>query len=189
MRTDHLNPTELADWITTGPASPAARGIRAHLADCDDCRGEAIELSRLVRAGQRATWRVPRVAGTALAVAAVMMLAVYFGPDSTSVSPAIVRSEITETTLTPVAPLGTVRLSDGPVTFSWHPAANAAEYRLTLLDAAGSVLWNQVTTDTVIFLPVEISLARNTSYFWYLDALQSNGESITTGSREFRLGL
>jgi hypothetical protein len=49
------------------------------------------------------------------------------------------------------------------------------------------VIWNQVTTDTVLVLPLAISLARNASYCWYVDALQSSGESATSGAREFRL--
>lgn len=187
MNTDHLLPAEMATWLVAGPASPGARRVQAHLAECEVCRGEAIEVSRLVRADRRARQR-PWLRAAAMTVAAASVaLVVLLGRPSRPAPPDIVRSSIAAATLRPIAPLGTMSLASGPVTFTWQPAAEAVEYRLTLLDSTGSVIWNHVTTDTVVVLPLAISLVRKTSYYWYVDALQSNGESTTSRSREFRL--
>lgn len=187
MDSDHLLPTDLAAWLAVGPAAPVAPRVHAHLVECEVCRGEAVEVSRLVRANRRPGRRTWLRAGTGLAVAAGLALAVLLDRPSRTAPPDIVRSSTATATLRPIAPLSTMSLASGPVTFTWHPAAGAVEYRLTLLDASGSVIWNHVTTDTVVILPLAISLVRNTSYYWYVDALQSNGESTTSRSREFQL--
>jgi len=187
LDTPHLLPDELATWLTKGPTSTEARRVTAHLAECDVCREEAIEVSQLVRVGRRPGHRSWLRKGVTLALAASVTLAVWVGRQSRSAPPEVVRSVSPSAALTPIAPLGTMSLASGPVAFTWRPAVGAVEYRLTLLDAAGSVIWSHVTTDTAVILPLAVSLARNTSYFWYVDALQSNGESSTSRSREFRL--
>ena len=184
----HLQPHELAAFLDRGATTPATRHARAHLADCAECRGEAIEAGRLVRAGS--PLRRGHLAG--LALAAAVLLAVWFGVRTPE--PAMVlrsappeAGPIDAAAPAPVAPVGDTPRPTGQLLFSWRSSAGTVEYRITLLDAGGSVLWTQVTTDTSIALPLAISLAPEDSYFWYVDALRSDGTSATSGAQEFGL--
>lgn len=186
--TAHLQPHELAAFLDGGAPTQASRHARAHLADCAECRGEAIEAGRLVRAGSFPRHR--QLAG--LALAAAVLLAVWFGvrtPDPTVVlrSAPPVAAPLDAAAPVPVAPVGDTPRPAGQLLFSWHPSVGTVEYRITLLDAGGSVLWTQVTTDTSIALPLAISLAPEDSYFWYVDALRSDGTSTTSGAQAFGL--
>lgn len=179
---EHLRPLDITAFVRRGPG-PLEDPRVAHLADCSECRREVLEVSRLLR--QPALTRVK--AGGAIAAAAAIIVAAWLGLRSEP-------SEIDQERATPVAPAGAVRLispigptgRDAPLTFSWHTVGNAVEYRLTLLDARGNMIWSSVTTDTVAALPIETSLVRGPSYYWYVDVLQSDGSSATSGSREFR---
>ncbi|HEX9166732.1 MAG TPA: hypothetical protein VF862_12540, partial [Gemmatimonadales bacterium] len=155
---------------------------------CAECRGEAIEAGRIVRAG--AQHRRRQAGG--LALAAAVLLAVWFGmraPEPTAVlrnapsaaSPAEAAAPV------PVSPVGGTRRSDGPMLFRWRALPGTVEYRVTLLDASGTVLWTQLTTDTSFAMPLAISLAPRDTYFWYVDALRSDGSSTTSGAQAFGL--
>lgn len=186
--TDHLLPTDLAAYLTTGPAFSGAARVKAHLADCAECRGEAIEVSRLVRGGGGSSARRGLRSLVALAAAAAVVLAVGTGLPRANRQTERSRDAVQsiDAAPVPIEPLGDAVVA-APLTFSWHPAAAAVEYRLTLLDAGGEVLWSPVTTDTVLVLPFEISLIRGSSYSWYLDVLQSDGASSSSGVKEFRV--
>lgn len=181
---DHLRPADIVAFVRSGPG-PVGDPTVAHLAQCGECREEVLEVSRLVRAP--ASGRLKSVA--AITAAAAMVAAAWLG-----VRPA--PQEADRERATPVTqPDGGVRLvaplgplnRDAPIAFTWRGVAGAVEYRLTLLDARGNVLWSNATIDTAATLPIEISLVRGPAYYWFVDVLQSDGSSATSGSREFRL--
>ena len=182
----HLLPAELTAWLTAGRAASGAGRIGAHLADCAECRGEAIEVARMLRAVERPRrWKVG-----GLALAATVLFALWFGTGDPAPSP-VVRGPSAEdaavaTALTPIAPIGAVRRA-GSLAFAWHRTPAAAEYRFTLLDGEGTVIWTDVTADSTAVLPLEISLVPGAEYFWYVDALQANGTSTTSRAQAFRL--
>ena len=181
---DHLRPTDIAAFVRNGPG-PLGDPTVAHLATCSACREEALEVSRLLRAP--AVGRVK--SGAAIAAAAAIVLAAWLGlrvatPDVDRERAAPVTQPGGAVRL--IGPLGPVR-RDAPLTFVWHRDAKAVEYRLTLLDARGNLVWSSATIDTVATLPIETSLVRGPSYYWFVDVLQADGSSATSGSREFRL--
>jgi anti-sigma factor RsiW len=190
MTADHLPAEDLAAYLSRGRQAPAFRRVQAHLADCAECRYEAAQISRVVRAETR--HRMLRWAGAAVAAAAaVLVVAVWTGgqrrvPDSDitrgSAAPSVEASGIA-----PLAPLGDVSPTAGILAFTWRPVAQAVEYRLTLSDAAGGTVWSRATTDTTQVLPLEVSLAHGVRYYWYVDALLAGGGSVTSGAREFRV--
>lgn len=184
----HLQPQELAAFLDGGVPSPASRRARAHLADCAECRSEAIEAGRVVRAGSRPRRR--QLGG--LVLAAAVLLAVWLGVRAPASTPVLRGSApeavpVDAVAPVPVSPVGDTRRSAGPLLFTWRSSPGAVEYRLTVLDASGSVLWTQVTTDTSLALPLAISLPPKDSYFWYVDALRSDGTSSTSGAQAFGL--
>lgn len=183
----HLLPQELAAYLGAGPRANDSTRIREHLAECPECRGEAIEVGRLVRASVRPA-RVRILAPLALAAGIALVTWVGIRTDSPGT---LLRSPATATSqpmaLESVSPLGPISRAAGPVTFAWRHAGPAVEYRVTLLDATGAVLWTVLTPDSSAILPVTVSLAPGADYYWYVDALRSDGTSTSSGAQAFRL--
>jgi hypothetical protein len=181
---DHLGPDDITAFVATGPAGAHGEHIMAHLARCGDCREEVLEVSRLARLA------APKVvkSGAMVAAAAAIALAAWLGlrPGEEGVDQQRSAAAPAAGAVLLVAPLGPVS-RDAPLTFTWRAAHEAVEYRLTLLDAGGDVVWNRTTVDTVASLPLETSLAAGPAYYWFVDVLQADGSSATSGAREFRV--
>ena len=73
-------------------------------------------------------------------------------------------------------------------TSSGAPAWADLLYHLTLTDPAGHALWLHETSDTAVAPPPNVSLTPGRTYYWYVDALDAGGSSLTTGTRRFMLG-
>jgi hypothetical protein len=190
MNADHLPAEDLAAYLSRGRKARAFQRVQAHLADCAECRQEAAHIARVVRAEARGRMLRWTGAGGA-AAAAVLLLAVWAGghrraPD-TDTTRGSAASPIAVVAVGPLAPLGEVSPTASQLAFAWRPVAGVVEYRLTLSNATGGILWRRATTDTTLVLPLEVSLARGVSYYWYVDALVANGGSVTSGAREFHL--
>jgi hypothetical protein len=190
MTADHLPAADLAAYLSRGRRSPTFRPVQAHLADCADCRQEAAHIARVIRAEARG--RMFRWTGAGVAAAAALLVvAVWTGghrraPDA-DITRAAANSGVEGAAIAPLTPLGEVPPAGSSLAFAWRPAAGAVEYRLTLSNATGGTLWRRATTDTTLDLPLDVSLARGVSYYWYVDALVANGGSVTSGAREFHL--
>jgi hypothetical protein len=187
MTAHHLPAEDLAAYLSRGRDARAFQRVQAHLADCAECRLEAAHIARVLRAEARS--RLLRWTGGGVATAAaVLMLAVWAGGHRPAPDAGITRGSAgSPIEIAAIAPLGEVSLAAHEVAFAWRPVAGAIEYRVTLSNATGSMLWRRATTDTTLVLPLEVSLARGVQYYWYVDALVANGGSVTSGAREFHL--
>jgi anti-sigma factor RsiW len=186
VTTPHVPPDQLACYLA-GEALPFDRArIQDHLAGCPACRHEAVAVARIVHADRRA--RVARrVVATAAGLATLTAIVVATTTPRMSTLRSSNRQAATPSVLGAVAPIGEVAGTPKQVRFVWRSAASAVEYRLTVADSTGSVLWSQTSTDTVIGLPSELALRAGATYYWFVDGLLADGRSLTTGSREFRL--
>jgi hypothetical protein len=189
---------------TGGLGSDQAREARAHLVECPECRASLADVVALLAnpdvAFQRrqlepqrnlgswgASWaasaRVRRIVGAA--AAAVLLLAVglqvtrrvdtgYHLRDEAPVEPAP----------TSLSPTGEVT---SPSEFHWSRSARAREFRVTLFDYEGTVLWEAQVNDTVATLPDSVRLQPATNYFWKVAARADYGRWISSGLRQFRI--
>jgi anti-sigma factor RsiW len=183
MDDGHLDANEVAAYVDrTLPQADRAR-VDAHLADCDDCRGEVVAVRRLVAGTPR--WRRWSVMG-ALAAAAVLVLVMWPSRPNQPVpeGPVVRGGEHTATAVVPVAPAAVATL---PLSFVWHAVPSATSYRLSLTSADGALLWSAATSDTSIALPDSVSLAAGGTYYYYVDALLADGTSGTSGVRAVRV--
>jgi hypothetical protein len=73
----------------------------------------------------------------------------------------------------------------GHVVFVWTDQAPATIYRLTVTSEAGEAVWLRETSDSSLTLPPGVSLQPGHTYFWYVDALDTAGQSITSGTHRF----
>ena len=72
------------------------------------------------------------------------------------------------------------------VAFVWRSVEPEALYRFTVTDRNGDELWSSSIADTMATLTLTEGLRRGGEYFWYVDALLSEGRSATTGIQRFR---
>ena len=183
----HLRTAEVAGYVDGALTSSDNERVRAHLAECDECRAEVMAVHRLVRT-QPLQRRSRILIPTALAAAAVafVLIARFQGSES-STRPDIVRSDSVSADADAVVRIGVVEPHDGdtvPATrarFGWRALTADATYRFTLTDQSGRTVWTTSAPDTLVMLPSEITLQSGSSYFWYVDALRSDGRSATSG--------
>ncbi len=188
----HLTSEEVAGYLDNTLSKAACARAKAHLADCDVCRGEIVSVSRLVDRAPRSSRRV--VALSAMAAAAAVVLIFLARPAIDSDLPA--RGPLrgpdvpvaTEgvTSVQAIAPIGRQTTSDG-IVFVWHPAPPGAVYRLTLTDDRGGVVWVGSTNDTTLAIPKGTTLLPRRSYHWYVDVMLPDGGAATTGITSFEV--
>jgi hypothetical protein len=123
-------------------------------------------------------------------VAAAAALAIWVG--GTGRTPQTPPDDVRGPGAPSVLQIDAVRPADGSTLgdlgFVWRAIANAVTYRVTITDTAGDEIWTQTTSDTILPRPAEAKLAPGHLYFWYVDALRSDGVSATSGVRRFRMG-
>src|SRR5690242_11771434 len=182
---DHLENGQVAAYLDRA-LSPSDRSrIEEHLAGCDACRAEVIEVARLLRTQpRRRGWYVP--IGVAAAAAAVLLL-VWPRPAEEPALPPNYREPVVTTTAAPsvIAPRGAIVAASR---FVWTAVPHADRYRLTVFDETGSVLWESQTSDTTAALPASIRLQRGASYFWKIEAQTGWNRWAGSDLIEFSLG-
>jgi len=160
----HLQSWEVAAFLDRSLSAAEQSRIEAHLADCEECRTEVVEVADLVRTQPlRRRWYL----SVGLAAAAVLLVVTATIPlwrqGEESREPVI--------TLAPaphlLAPVDRVALVD---TLRWTSVARADRYRVRLFDANGALLFEQSTTDTLLALPASTTLQPGATYYWMVEA-------------------
>jgi hypothetical protein len=168
METGHLTGGEVAGYLE-GTLPPAdRRRVEAHLAACDECCIELIEVAPLLRTRPR--WHRRQgiwIATAGVAAAAAVLLLIMRQPTPPAESPGY-REPVVTPTLGPViiAPRGVTAAR----TVVWTAVPHAERYRLTLFDATGTGVWESQASDTFATLPTTIELRPSASYFWRVEA-------------------
>jgi hypothetical protein len=182
----HFESGEIAAFLD-GSLPPAERSrIEAHLADCDDCRTELIQVADLLRTRpRRRGWYVP----VTLAAAAAAVLIVLIWPRQATESPGAPAYREPAITSSPapalIAPRGTASTAR---TFIWTGVPHADRYYLALFDETGQKVWETQTGDTTAALPASISLHQGASYFWKVEARTGWDRWVDSDLKEFSIG-
>ncbi len=179
----HLSVEQVAAFVDRGLTRDQRTHVEAHLAQCEECRSEVVEVARLVRARARRRWLVL----VPLAAAAGVLLVVNpFAPSSGR--RAVERGGLPSSagSVSTIAPAADAVLPLQRATFIWHGAAAAASYRLTVTNEVGDVVWTGLTADTTIIIPDRIRLVAGRAYAWYVDVLLPDGRSNASAVQRFR---
>lgn len=187
----HLTSEEVAAYLDNTLTEAECARIKSHLADCDVCREEIVSVSKVLHRAPRSRRRI--LAFSAMAAAAVLAVVLvrpsmdFESPASSSVrdGAAPFASEGVSG-IRAVAPVGRQTRGDG-ILFVWHPASPGSVYRLTVTDDLGRRIWVGSATDTTLPLPNGVSLIKDGNYHWYVDVLQPDGTSATTGITSFQV--
>lgn len=187
----HLTSEEVAAYLDNTHSEAECARVKSHLADCDVCREEIVSVSKLLEGAPRSRRRF--IALPAIAAAAVLVVFLARPSfDSELPSSGQVRGRDAPfasegvSGVRAIAPIGQ-QADAGGIVFVWHPALPGATYRFTLTDDRGGKIWVGSTNDTTLAIPNDASLLKNGSYHWYVDVLQPDGSSATTGITSFQV--
>ena len=181
----HLDSGEVAAYLDHALAPADQSGVEAHLADCDACRAEVVDVARLMRARRSPRrWYLP-VGAVAAAAAALLLLIPRTGQDGPG-SPDY-REPVVGTTVAPVAiaPRGAIRTAARLI---WSSVPHADRYEVALFDDAGHVLWETQTSDTAALLPDSVRFQPGASYNWKVKAQTSWNRWVSSDLVEFFIG-
>jgi hypothetical protein len=164
----------MAEGTLTGESRSAAL---AHLAVCERCRKAVAsvaraladpEVAREARTAERGGRPRVRFTRVALGVAAAAAIVLFVWPRQLQEPPPHRAPPITAApapeAVYPVGPVADAR------SLRWTSVAGADRYRVTLFDAAGTVLFETDLVDTVIELPDSVLPASGGTYWWKVDA-------------------
>ena len=188
----HVDGERIAAYLDGKLAPEEHPRVEAHLADCDACRTELLAVTRILESQrrQRRLYTLGPVAAAAAIVGLVLFLP--FRSERTGESrgdAGVERSVAAEGTavVATVAPSETAAVSASELVFTWRSSGPDAFYRLTVIDETGDEIWTDETADSVLFLPPGVAMEPGGRYFWYVDALLSDGSSATTGMHQFMI--
>lgn len=181
----HLDASLVAAFLDGQLAAEERTRVESHLADCQECRLEVVAAARILRNRRRRRWFV---ISPILAAAAVLVLALA--------PRVLVRSHVDQpvlrdpgtaklAALETIAPRGAV--SSAP-RLIWSRLPETDEYRVTLFDHAGTVVWETQTGDTTTGVPDSVSLRAGSQYFWKVAARTGWDRWISSDLTGFTLG-
>jgi hypothetical protein len=165
--------------------------LEAHAADCEYCQAR-LALAAETVATAPGTRRRRLLYPAALVAAAAGLAAVLWLPGRTVERP--VQSEFRAAVEgTPAQQLRGIRPPRGGLIgveapqLIWSALGADALYQVTLSAADGSRLWSARTSDTTAILPASVvgRLRNSDRYFWRVDGLLPNLQSVTTGDQAF----
>lgn len=177
----HLTVDEMAALIDDRLAVDRRRQMEAHLALCSECRSELVAASALVDSAPAR----PRVPVRWIAAAAATILALNAVPLAKraflSAPTTSERAEVARTTsIRLMSPAGGTQPSLDSLTFAWRAMPSVSTYQLFVTDSLGTPIIALKTTDTTGGTIAREKLVPGASYFWYVDALRSDGSSTTS---------
>jgi hypothetical protein len=189
--TEHPTSEEIAAYLSGRLASADKAALEAHLADCAECRQQVTSARRVLRAHRKSAsvrWLVPAAAA---ATVAIVLLARNPGVGGIREEPLRSDSGVggleSALTIPIVYPIEASTVSPDSLVFVWRAQSGNPLYRLSLTDDTGHQVWGGSTSDTSLALPGQVRLARGQSYFWTVDALTGDGQSLTTRSKRFSI--
>lgn len=164
-----------------------------HLEECSECRREVTLATRHLTTKRRVSWRRPLALVSTIAAGATFVLATRgvpasLGSSQTAAEARIQRIVLPETgdRLRIIAPADNATAPNATVRLTWAAQDANARYRVTLQDATGRVLGTWSTADTVVPVPDSLFTARESLYYWSVDAQGRDGRAITSKTHRFR---
>lgn len=183
----HLSDEKLAGYIDNSLANADRAVVAAHLADCFTCRAEVLAASRAVDSAPSPIRQYRPVWAGAAVVAVVLVVAIVRREPALPrdlAQPRAERATNSDSAVTVVTPRGGTTIPAGGIDFVWRRAPDILEYRITVQDADGRVMWSTSTADTAVRLPDSVTVSRGSVLHWYVDGLRADGRAIGTGRQQ-----
>ncbi len=186
--TPHPDSDLIAAYVERRLPTTERAEVEAHLAECADCRLDAIAVASTLETTPR---RYLARAAPWLAAAAVLALVVVTNPfarptDADRMRPGGDLDALPG--ITAIFPESSAVVARSQLRFVWGSDGPGARYEFRLTDASGALLWQATTADTVAMPPDSLRLAGGGTYLWWVDVLLPDGRLARTPLREFTLG-
>lgn len=190
----HLTTNDVSAYLGTRMHDSDRRRLEAHLADCDECRAELLEVRSMLRTApprSRSRRPLPGVLGAAAAAAILISVQWRVSPradpdaDTALVTERAVLSDVRRDSVEVVAPQADANVTKNALNVAWRRGADDTQFTVTLMNARGDVLWTTRTRDSTVVVPDSVSLAPGAAYVVYVDALRADGTSARSGPRSF----
>jgi hypothetical protein len=187
---EHLSEIDIAAYIDgVLSAEERARADR-HLSMCDECRLETVTSGDAVASAPPIKPR-SRSASLWLGVAAAAGLVVVAASTLTrnAADREIVRADsaslpMNRPTVAVVTPADGASLArEGRLV--WRSFGADATYRLTIADESAQPLYSATIQDTSAVLPSSVRSTPGKKFFWYVDAIGSDGLTASSGLKSF----
>jgi hypothetical protein len=177
----HLTEVEVVAYLGHELTDESLRRVELHLVMCAQCRDEIVETREILGQPRRSRW--PVLAPVA-AAAAVVLLVVWVGNDGTTSQTHRDPPTAAVVAPSPIAPIGTATAVSDMV---WSQSGSADNYRLTLFDAEGLVVWRATTTDTQLAIPDSVELQPGRLYLWTVEGRVGFDVWESSALTEFRV--
>jgi len=193
-RARHPDDAAVAGYLDRTLAPDDYARVEAHLAACAECQRDVVAVTRVLAEAQaprgRRFWVLSTsVIGGLVAAGLALWVGVGLGPSRAARLRADgISGDEGVPALMATAPAEAETVARGGLVFRWSPAEDPdALYELVISDSVGHVTLRRETRVTVLDLEPAAELAPGSLYYWYVDALLSDGRSATTGVRTFRI--
>lgn len=180
----HVTELDIASYLDRALSGPDKDRFEDHLVECAECRKKVTAAQELVH-GLRRPRGAPIVLGL-IAIAAVSLFVVRL-PRANDTSARERSAESSHAgTLVARDPIGDAVSVSERRRFVWSSAPDVVSYHLTLSTADGTTIWSNSGTDTVAALPATVEVRSGAEYAWVVDAITSDGSTLSTGMQHFR---
>jgi hypothetical protein len=192
---NHPTDETLAAYIEAVLSSADRDQVNAHLGECEYCRSRLVLASHAIQtapAAPRTRKRhVPLAAGllAAAGLAGVLLLSRSAVQPEPAAPPVRAVEETSLPPLPTLEPLPGASVDPRRLRFAWGSVSPDVLYQITLSAGDGRVLWSNRTGDTVVEPPTAVlhALQPGQRYFWRVDALLANLQSVTSGDQRFQV--
>jgi len=164
----HPDAMNIAGFVDRSLSAVMRSRVEAHLAVCDACRREVLEVEQISRSAPSPRRPMLIPIGALVAAAAALFL-VLWPVRHPMPAGGEHREPAVTTTVAPraVEPLGNIGVLDS---IRWSSVPGAERYSVTVFDASGTVLWQANAADTVIGVPSAVRLAPGDKFYWSVRA-------------------
>jgi hypothetical protein len=186
---EHPRDEEIAAFLDNRLSASERSVVALHLASCDECRA-------LLGTAKERPARAPRVrlrwtAAASVVAAAALVLAVSLRSRQQNAdvdrmrSPA--RAPIETSELSASSPRAGAVVSVDTLVLRWASAGEGVTYDLSIVDAAGGLVWSARVDSAGIAPPREVTarLQPGSTYYWRADALLPDLRTASTGPQGF----
>ena len=184
---DHLSAENLAGYLDTRLPPAMAAVVEAHLAACEACRSDLVA-TRRAQGPDRSVRLGVIIPVVGLAAALLLVVPAVLERTGARSSPDQERGPPRSAIPLGIhAPAEDAAEGRDAIRFIWNSAGARAQYRLTVADSTGGIVWSAESADTLLIPGPETGLRAGAAYFWFVDALIPDGRTRTTGTHRFTI--
>jgi hypothetical protein len=186
----------IARYVSGIISTEELKRFEAHLVLCARCQEDVTlaasvghQLNRAGSRGQRGgrfrrTLLAASLGGALTAAAALVVVLRPAGMEPGTLIEEHRSTDARSDTPIPISPIGDV--IDG-VKLHWRGSVSADQYRVTVVDGVGDLIWQAEVADTVAVLPRDVGLGPGVDYFWRVEARSGFNRWQASDFVEFRI--